>query len=96
MFVDFIVVFFPNHRSSIAPFRSAIAPDRAAHYQIRDPLAEGLISNPELGWSQRYKVKLVAFGSKFAMHTCIIGLSILSLKCLNNYEIVNVLQNTMV
>jgi len=53
MFFELIVVSFPNHRSSIAPFRSAIAPDRAAHYQIRDPLAVGLIFNPELGWSQR-------------------------------------------
>ena len=79
MFFEFIVVLFPNHRSSIAPFRSAIALDRAAHYKIRDPLALGLISNPELGWSKRKKVEFVVFGYTLAMYTCPIGLNILSL-----------------
>lgn len=79
MFFEFIVVSFPNHRSSIAPFRSAIAPDRAAHYKIRDPLAVSLISNPKLGWSQLWKVKCLVFGNTLAKCTCSIGLNILSL-----------------
>jgi hypothetical protein len=96
LFFEFIVVLFPNHPSSIASFRSAIAPDRAVHYQIGDPLAVGLISNPELGWSQRKKVKFVVFGCTLAMYTCPIGLNVLSRKCLHNYEIVTILHNTMV
>jgi hypothetical protein len=86
LFFEFIVVFFLNHPSSIAPFRSAIAPDRAAHYQIGDPLAVGLISNLELGWSHRKKVKFVVFGCTLAMYTCPIVLNILPLKCLYNYR----------
>ena len=86
LFFKVTVVLFPNHLSSIAPFRSAIALDRAAHYQIVNSLAVGLISNQELGWSQRKNVKFVVFGCTLAMYTCPIGLNVLSLKYLYNYR----------